>query len=86
MQYTNIIRDFLPQLERNYQQIYDPREPRAVQQVVESLVLLEQEAEKTKAAIIDHNVMELENHARLLKLQYGKFDDGLMPDQGHQES
>lgn len=78
IQYATIIEEYLPGLGSAYQQVYSPRDDRAVSQVVESLSIIETEAEKTKAAIIDQNVMELDNHARVLKLQFGRFE-GLDP-------
>lgn len=70
---TTIITEFLPGLVDSYRDIPDPHHPEAVEHVVGSLVLLEQEANATRQAIIDNNVRELEDHTRSLYLRLGKF-------------
>ncbi|AIT62278.1 hypothetical protein [Corynebacterium doosanense] len=76
MQYTTIIRDFLPGLISGYREVGNPFDPRAVDEVWKSLDLIETEATKTRTAIVDRNLMELESHTRALKLQFGQFDGG----------
>lgn len=79
MQYTNVVREFLPKLEASYRTIYDPHDKRAIGHIVESLSIIETEAKNTRQAIIDENVAELETQARSLKIQYGQFNEGLPP-------
>lgn len=74
---TTMITEFLPGLVHSYSNVPDPNHPRAVERVVESLNLLDEEARSTKQAIIDNNVRALEDHTRSLYVSLGKLPDEL---------
>lgn len=69
----SMILDYIPSLVDTYLKIPDFKNPRAVEDMVQSLKLLQAEADSIYQVITEIGLNNLEDHNRILHMQFGKL-------------
>lgn len=69
----SMILEYIPTLVDTYLKIPDFKNPRAVEDMVQSLELLRAEADSIYQAITERSLNSLEDHNRILHMQFGKL-------------
>lgn len=70
-----MITRYMPELVDSYLRIPDRTEPRAVNDIISSLNLLRDEAEHIYEGILENNLNRLEDHGRVLRMQFGRLPE-----------